>query len=244
LVLLHGFTGSPESWDGVRKRIVSIPTLAPVLPGHGPDHPVSPSFDENVDHLAAWIRESAGRAHVAGYSLGGRAALGILARHEACVESLTLISVHPGLATEEERAARRVWEGRWIRRLREEGLAAFVEAWERLPLFARRVRVDEETAAAQRTIRSSHDPEQLARSMEAMGLASMPDYRRVLERTATPVQVIVGGEDRKFAAMAVAIASANPDVRQTVIPRCGHNPLVEAPEELARAVEDWIVPRV
>jgi len=47
---------------------------------------------------------------------------------------------------------------------------------------------------ARRARRLAHDPEQLARSLEVMGLAEMPDYRSAIDDR---FRLIAGGEDAK-----------------------------------------------
>lgn len=136
LLLLHGFTGSPESWAPVIRLLpAGTRVVAPALAGHagalGDD---APDFEREVDRLAGFV--PAGPVHVAGYSLGARLALGLLVRHGSLFGGATLVGVHPGLPTEAERAARRREDAELERLLIEQGVEAFVDEWERRPLFA------------------------------------------------------------------------------------------------------------
>src|SRR5882724_11833530 len=89
LLLLHGFTGGPFTWDGVVASLRNERrVLRPFLLGHGaetarvdrPDGAES-SFESEVDRIADLVRGAQLRnVHVCGYSLGGRIALGLLAR--------------------------------------------------------------------------------------------------------------------------------------------------------------------
>ena len=110
LVLLHGFTGAPASWDGVRRSLDdAIPVLAPALLGHDgtAGSPAIRSFDDEVDRLAGAVRGAGLEgAHLAGYSLGGRVALGLLVRHPGRFAAATLIGAHPGLQDPADRAER------------------------------------------------------------------------------------------------------------------------------------------
>ncbi|MEO0326907.1 MAG: alpha/beta fold hydrolase, partial [Myxococcota bacterium] len=55
LLLLHGFTGGPESWDRVRQALPrDLRVAAPALLGHGPGggDVSAEDFDAEVDRLA------------------------------------------------------------------------------------------------------------------------------------------------------------------------------------------------
>src|SRR5688572_17908736 len=103
-VLLHGFTGAPSSWRAIAAGLV--PCLIPALPGHAGASTV-PTWDEAVDVLARIVsRARFDGAHLVGYSLGGRLALGLAARRPELFSAVTLIGAQPGLADPAERAER------------------------------------------------------------------------------------------------------------------------------------------
>ena len=113
LVLLHGFTGTGDSLSELARGLEpEFETLAPDLPGHGraagAEIPLAYGFDQCLDDLVATI-EAAGhrRAHWLGYSMGARLALACAVRHPERVASLVLLAGRAGLATTEEREARR-----------------------------------------------------------------------------------------------------------------------------------------
>ncbi len=239
LVLLHGFTGSPLSWAAIAQTLPSErPVAALSLPGHDPAVPVAHGFDANLDQVAEMLtRAGLTGCQLIGYSLGARTALGLAVRHPALVATLTLIGVHPGLADENERRARVAHDAVWIDKLQRAGLEAFIDAWERQPIFAKQAHLPAPIRTRQRAIRAGHDPGALAGSLAEMGLGAMPNYWPQLSELAMPVSWITGAEDAKFTALAEAgvaamrAAGLNPSARQ--VPGCGHNPLIEAPTALA-----------
>jgi 2-succinyl-6-hydroxy-2,4-cyclohexadiene-1-carboxylate synthase len=162
---------------------------------------------------------------VIGYSLGARVALGLVAGGH--VARGVLVSVNPGIA-DPERAPRRAGDAVWAERLRRHGLADFLDAWQAQPLFATQARAPADRRAARRTRRLALDPEQLAQSLEAMGLAEMPDYRALVDDR---VALIAGADDAKY----VAIARALP-ARLEVLAASGHDPTLEQPAALAAAI--------
>jgi 2-succinyl-6-hydroxy-2,4-cyclohexadiene-1-carboxylate synthase len=237
LVLLHGFTGSPHSWDEVSERLAGAASLAaPWLPGHdgNPGWFRGDRFDEVTDAIARALRAlRPGRWHVAGYSLGGRVALSLAVRHPGLIGSVAAIGASAGLRSERERHERREADARWARMLREEGLASFLAAWAKLPLFASQRALPQESAAAQRAIRASHDPRGLARSLEVLGLAEMPDLWPALPEVRVPVLLVSGALDAKFTALSAEMAAALPAARRTTVAGAGHNVVFEAPDEVA-----------
>lgn len=248
LVLLHGFTGAPASWQplvdelGAQRALGSLdaprPVVAMALPGHHPASPVLPGFEANLDAMARAL-EAAGLVgcDLAGYSLGGRAALGLALRHPHLAASLTLIGAHPGLDDAEERRQRVEQDRAWIALLRERGLAAFLAAWEQQPLFATQQRLAAAALAEQQRVRAGHDPEALARSLAHMGLGAMPAYGPRLAALDLPVTWIAGALDEKFAALARAgvdrLVRAGRDARLALVPGSGHNVPLEQPAALA-----------
>jgi len=214
---LHGFAGDPASWDDV-----PIDGERVALPGHLGGGPVERDWTGNIAAIAARIERCDA---VVGYSLGARVALGLVIGGHA--PRAVLISGNPGIA-DAERAARRAGDAAWARLARERGTAAFVDAWQAQPLFATQARAPAERLAARRARRLALDPEQLARSLETMGLAEMPDYRaHVDDRFA----LIVGADDAKYVAIARALAAP-----VELVADSGHDPLLEQPVALAGAI--------
>ena len=216
--LLHGFAGDPGVWDDVR-----VPDARAIaLPGHGGGD-VEPGWDANLDAVA---RALAGCDVVVGYSLGARVALGLVATGR-CARAV-LISVNPGIS-DLERPARRTSDAELARMLREYDLATFFRRWQAQPLFATQARVPAERLAARRARRLRHDPEQLARSLEEMGLAAMPDYRPVFPRDR--VALIAGADDAKYVELARGLG-----MPFEAIAASGHDPTLEQPAALAAAI--------
>lgn len=246
LVLLHGFTGGPGSWDAVRRLLgpdeaLFRRVLAPPLLGHDgtPGSDTVRTFDDEVDRLAGSIRASGvDRPHLVGYSMGGRVALGLLVRHPDRFRGATLIGASPGLADAAEREARRQRDEAWARLLETEGLDTFVAAWEALPLFGSQERAPAGALTHQRRVRRAHDPRGLARSLRVIGLAAMPDLRPALERVDLPVRVVAGADDDKFSALGREMVERLPYGELRLIPDTGHNVVLERPAEIDRLLKE------
>lgn len=224
--LIHGFAGTPAAWGDVITAWQlpdQIRTIA--LPGHG-GSPVLPTWDEN---LAAIAEETRGCDLVVGYSLGARVALGLVAAGHAAHG--VLIGVNPGVS-DGEREQRREFDARWADLLRTQGVAAFHNKWTAQPLFATQTRAPVDRLAKRHAARLALDPEQLARSLESMGLAAMPDYFPAIAAHRDRIALLAGADDAKY----VALSSSLPCRSFETIPDSGHDPTLEQPELLAAAI--------
>jgi 2-succinyl-6-hydroxy-2,4-cyclohexadiene-1-carboxylate synthase len=223
--LLHGFAGDPAVWDdAIAAWLLPEPPFALALPGHG--EPLAATWDDNLARLATRVARC---DVVVGYSLGARLALGLLATARA--PRVVLIGVNPGISGD-ERVQRRAVDAEWAKLVRTQGIAAFLEAWERQPLFATQLRVPASRLDARRRRREQLDAEDLARSLEIMGLSAMPDYRDAMTANRARIALLAGGDDTKYATLGRTLPAAWFET----IPDCGHDPTLESPALLAAAI--------
>lgn len=156
LLLLHGFMQSCSSWHAVADMLkAKYCVYALDFIGHGQSEKSSNSarytyedMAQSVDYfirnicIPAWCdaNESAQTllqplVHVIGYSMGGRIALQLLKTSSDVLASLILESCNVGCATEKDRQEAAQRNQSWIDRLQTDGMEAFVNYWETLPLF-------------------------------------------------------------------------------------------------------------
>lgn len=247
MALVHGFLGSPASWDAVRAHLVaraSVETLS--LLGHGPPDrgagttPVS-SFEHELTRL---LEDHAARpwpSTLVGYSLGARVALGLAARVAVPFERLVLVSGRDGLRDEDEARARRAHDDALADALRRDGLAAFVDQWQSQPLFETQRDLPEEMRSAHRARRLAHDPQGVARALSVLSLGRMPRFGEAAVARTGRVELVVGVRDTKFRTIAeefVREHAALEPVRLHVVPDAGHDLLLERPDALAAILEE------
>lgn len=239
LVFLHGFTGTPDSLRWVRQALPQTSeVLAPVLLGHhgGPSEPYT--FEEEVARLAALIDAEGFRgAHLLGYSLGSRVALGLLVRDPKQFTTATLVGVHPGLDSDAAREQRISADQGWRDLLERQGLTAFIRAWTTLPLWDTQRELDAERLQSQQRDRLSHSALGLSCALSSLGLGQMPYYASSLYTLKLPVHLVVGELDQKFRDVAGRMLPALPNASLHCAPGAGHNVLLEHPEFLAQVLE-------
>jgi 2-succinyl-6-hydroxy-2,4-cyclohexadiene-1-carboxylate synthase len=230
LVLLHGFAHTPASW---REVVAALPpgldVRALATPGHDATRPIGDDWDAT---LAAF--EVPRDAVVVGYSFGARVALGLLARD--AIAAAILIGVNPGLADPRARAERRAADEVWADRLRVGGLAGFLAAWERQPLFASQARAPAEVRARRLAERAALDPEALAATLERLGLGAMPPLAGALAARADRAHLVVGADDDRFVAIARELRAQTPALGLDELVSSGHDPTLETPVALANVI--------
>ena len=131
------------------------------------------------------------------------------------------------------REERRALEERWIRLLREEGTAAFVQMFERLPLFASQRNLPPAVLDGQRALRLGQDALGLALALDQLGLSRMPCFARELPALRIPLTLVVGGGDERFLRMATQMKKEVEGARLEVVAQAGHNVVLEQPAEIA-----------
>ncbi|MEM7410178.1 MAG: 2-succinyl-6-hydroxy-2,4-cyclohexadiene-1-carboxylate synthase [Myxococcota bacterium] len=246
VLALHGFTGTGGGFAPLAARWSQrYRVVAPDLVGHGaseaPSVAAPYAMEACVEQLSALIDAKAlGRVHLFGYSMGGRTALALAARAPEKVASLALLGASPGLAGEDERAARRASDEALAARIEADGVAAFVESWESLPLFASQTtRLDGDTRAALRRDRLSQRASGLAGSLRGMGTGAQPALHAALGTLSVPCWIAAGAEDTKFVAIADQMAGQIPDAQRVDVPAAGHAAHWENANFLAASLSEF-----
>lgn len=165
-----------------------------------------------------------------GYSMGGRLALHQALRAGDRVRRLVLESASPGLATEEERAARRGADEALALRIVDEGVEAFVDAWEALPLFETQRRLPDDVRWRHREGRLANDPHSLGAALQGLGTGSLPSAWDRLREVKAEVLVLAGEYDDKFADIGRRMTEHLPRAQLAVIEGAGHTIHLERPD--------------
>lgn len=246
VLALHGFTGSAETWEPLREALGGRYDLAAVdLPGHGrssaPADAARYALPRLADDLARLLDVmEIGRAAVLGYSLGGRAALHLAHRHADRVAALILESASPGIADPSERAARARDDDALAGFVEREGVEAFVDRWERLPLWASQAPLPAEVREGLRAQRLRNRVSGLAGSLRGAGAGAEPSLEEALGALHTPTLLLAGALDAKYVAIGERMAKAIPGARLQVVPGAGHAIHLERPAAFAELVGGFL----
>lgn len=246
LLLLHGFTGGGANWTEFRSLISQrFTTITLDLPGHGatesPSDPERYGMErcvEDIDAILDQLRFDT--AHLMGYSMGGRLALYAALTMPGRFRSLILESASPGLKMIEERNARKTSDEALADQIEREGLEAFVNRWEALPLFDSQHRLNEAAREKLREGRLKNNPVGLANSLRGMGTGVQPSLWERLLDLKLPTLLIVGQLDAKFTEIAQQMFAVLPNAQLKIIPESGHTVHLEQPQALADTVLQFV----
>ena len=248
LVLLHGFTGSATGWGSHLDAFAAagMRIIALDLPGHGQsDAPADPQR-YTMEHCQADILAAlhafgvdAGEAILLGYSIGGRIAL--YTAFSRFFRALILESASPGIADPEEQEKRRISDEALAASIERDGVAAFVEYWEKLPLFASQRFLPATCREALHAQRLHNCATGLANSLRGIGAGVQPALHARLPTLRLPVLLIAGELDNKFCAIARQMAQLLPQSQLHIVPGAGHAVHLERPREFDDLVTDFSI---
>jgi 2-succinyl-6-hydroxy-2,4-cyclohexadiene-1-carboxylate synthase len=232
LVLLHGFTHTGRSWDGVARALHErYRPLSPDLRGHGSAGGATPVTLEAV--ISDLDRLVAGRFALAGYSMGGRIALQYALARPARVRRLVLIGATAGIADPTERAARIAADQQLAHDIERTPIEEFAARWAQTPVLADQ---PPEVATRVHADRLRNTPQGLAQALRGLGAGVLPPLWHRLGELQIPVLLVVGERDEKFLKVAQAMADEIASALLEVIPGAGHAVHLERPEAVAAAI--------
>ena len=245
LLLLHGFTGSAATWAPFLDAWPGFTTIAVDLLGHGgSDSPLDPEryrMERCLEDLLALLdRLGIPLTAVLGYSMGGRVALRLALEAPERLWALILESASPGIEDPIERQQRLRSDAALAERVEREGIEAFVDYWETLPLFASQARLPLTVRQQLRRQRLANKPVGLAYSLRGMGAGVQEPVLNHLNGLRMPVLLLAGALDERYCALARRMAAALPCARLEVVPNAGHAVHLEQPAAFATAVREFL----
>jgi pimeloyl-ACP methyl ester carboxylesterase len=245
MVLLHGVTDTPRTWDLVRDRLAAEHELfEPTLLGHadGPEYQGDPRPEAIADQLERDL-DAAGieRAHLVGNSLGGAMALMLAARGRAT----SVVGLAPAGGWELDDAARhRVRSFFTMGQNLVKEAAPHADAIASTPDGRRR-------ALAFISERHDHVPADLV-AHQIRSAAQCPIVLPLIELVAkenypelgaidVPVRIVWGTEDKvlPYPEAAERFREAIPDADWLIWEGVGHCPQLDVPDRVADAVLEF-----
>jgi len=225
IVLIHPFPVDATFWDPVAGvlRAAGHDVLTPNLPGFG-GRELEPDWTMRgeADSLAAQIPVG---SVVVGLSMGGYAALALLAAHPDRVGSLVLADTRAAGEAPEGMAGRRDTAAS----LRANGSAAFLDA------FVPKALGPDPAPAVVAQVRKIAEAQPADAMADAtMAIATRDDTDGLLPDIAVPVLVIVGEHDAIIPpSVHTEMAARIPNATLAIIGGAGHLPALEEPQEFS-----------
>jgi 2-succinyl-6-hydroxy-2,4-cyclohexadiene-1-carboxylate synthase len=243
VVLLHGFTQGPRSWDALVAVLDPTAQIVRVtLPGHGPPNSASAGvrlpFEQAAAAVAGAVATTAGPepATWIGYSLGGRLALRVALDRPELVDAMVLLGATAGIEDPDDRAARRQIDERLAAGLERKGVEAFIDGWLAQQLFSGLAR-----SAAGVEERRAGTVDGLASALRLLGTGAQEPVWDRLDELEIPVLLMAGEHDSKFSALAFRLAAAiGHNAGVSFVPGAGHAAHLERPRSVATIVNRFL----
>ncbi len=235
VVLVHGYPLDGAMWSGVARALSPrFRVLKPDLPGRGETAAASgATIEDYADFLEAVLAGLPEPAGLAGFSMGGYAALALARRRPAKLAALALVDTRAAADDEAGRATR---DGA-ISTLRSAGVAAIADAMVGKLLTPASL-ANADLVERVRRIMLRQKPETVEADLAA--LRDRPDARPGLASIAIPTLAVVGAQDAITPpADAQAMVDAIPGARLATIPAAGHLAPMERPGAVAAALGDF-----
>lgn len=221
MVAFHGFMGCGADFDPMASRL-SIEFQSPDLIGHGTHCSMNPVDYNTTAQVDYWIERIPKGSILIGYSMGGRLALQLATRYPTYFSGLIVIGGTPGLKEREERNRRVQWDAQQALRLRQDGMAIFVDYWQQLPIISTQENIPTEIRKPMMERRLQQDPAMLALSMQHFGTGTMPNCWGELEHLTMPTLLMVGEHDPKYQRIANEMMRYLPSAQLSIVPNAGH----------------------
>ena len=237
LVLIHGIGASRHSWDGIVERLKQkYRCIFYDLRGHGRSPKPAPpySLDDLVEDLEA-LRAELGlaRAHFMGHSLGGMIGPAYARRYPERVLSLGLLSTAAGRTAEDSAKVKGV-----VASMRQRGIAPVLETLKErwfTPEFAA-ARPEVIARRMQQVI--DCDPQVFLSVFDVYAETEMAPW---LSEVEAPSLVLTGEFDGGCPPrLNEFIAREMPKAELVVLPRLRHAILLEAPEQVAPRLVEFL----
>ncbi|MGA1568951.1 MAG: alpha/beta fold hydrolase [Ilumatobacteraceae bacterium] len=240
LVGLHGFTQTGRHWheimaaahDRLVARGISAVWRCPDLPGHGAAAEQSCTLDDAVATLRDLVTPGIPTVW-AGYSMGGRHLLHLVAQQPEFVDAMVLISTTAGIDDADARAERRRLDEQRAQEVEALGVEEFLSRWTSMDMFSTMPATPDDMAERQRNTVTG-----LAASVRGAGTGTQQPLWSNLAGIDIATIVLTGDLDPKFTTIGERLTSTLPHAEHRRVADCGHALLAEAPHDVVDALVD------
>ncbi|HEX2868319.1 MAG TPA: 2-succinyl-6-hydroxy-2,4-cyclohexadiene-1-carboxylate synthase [Ignavibacteriales bacterium] len=246
VLFLHGFSGSSGDWKFLFDKLPKgFTPYAMDIVGHGKSSSpgeVSLYSSEAVTSQILGILDylNFDQVFLAGYSMGGRAALSFAVNNPQRLKGLILESSTAGITDESERRERRSSDLRLADFIENNPIEAFVDYWMDVPLFATLKKLPEDVYRAVRESKMHNSKTGLANSLRGFSTGLMPGLWDRLQEINCRTLLITGELDKKFTRINIEMSRKIKPSDHEVIASAGHNIHLEKPEIFLNLLDGFL----
>lgn len=245
IIFLHGFTGSAADWFFIHDKLPDgFYAIAIDLIGHG-----NSGSPEELNHYSTAaithqlntiiLKLGLEKIVIAGYSMGGRAALSYCCRFPQTIKAAILESTTAGIQDFNQKKERVEFDLLLSEKVKLEGVEKFLEYWFSIPLFESLKDIDNfESIKNQRT---QNDVIGLSNILAGFSSGLMPNYWNKLNSIQFPALLISGELDEKFTLINSKMAELIPNAEHEIVKECGHNVHLENPALFTKLVNQFLI---
>ena len=238
ILLLHGYLETMYIWEEMYKdlsrdyRVIRID-----LPGHGLTCTAPVNTMDLMATVAKGVLDVCGvkAATVVGHSMGGFVALKCCELFPDRFEKLVLLNSYPYSETDESRAIR----AREQAVINSEHLATLAELSIPKMFHPDNLRAMDEKIRETVELCETHDPAGIIASVK--GIIQKEDSSAWLASCTIPVLSVCGDSDALVTEeIRSKMAADCPNVKQVILPKCGHNVFLECPEKTLELIREFV----
>ena len=244
IIFLHGFTGRASNWKFIFNELPQkFFPIAIDLIGHGEtDSPIIQNLYtcraivNQIDSIVTQLNIN--RFIVAGYSMGGRAALSYCLKHTEKIFASIFESTTAGIEDFSEIKDRVEFDLLLSDKIKNDGINSFLEFWFDTPLFANLKSLPNYKEF--RTERLQNNITGLSNLLLGFSTGLMPSYWDRLISLKFPVLLLTGNFDNKYTQLNQRMQSKFPNALHKIVNECCHSVHLEKPELFTKLVRDFL----
>ncbi|MGL5133717.1 MAG: 2-succinyl-6-hydroxy-2,4-cyclohexadiene-1-carboxylate synthase [Planktothrix sp.] len=235
ILFLHGFLGNSQDFNTrISPLFPQFCCLTLDLPGHGKTQVLGEDSCYKMPETATALIEvlnhlNISQCYLMGYSMGGRLGLYLTLNFPQYFKKVILESTSPGLKTESKRVQRLISDIQKSEQLQTLEFPIFLEQWYHQPLFHTLKNHPEFEKIFNHRLKNN--PLKLSKSLRYLGTGNQPSLWEKLPTNQIPLLLLVGELDHKFKQINQEINQLCSVSQLQIIPNCGHNILIENPQE-------------
>lgn len=246
LFFLHGFSGSSSDWNEIIPRINNdFKIFAVDLVGHGqsdsPDDVSLYTTKSMVEQLYQVIKKiTEEKIILAGYSMGGRAALSFKANHPEIIKGLILESSSVGIEDQKQRIERTANDEKLAQFIEIHSIEEFVDYWMNIDLFNSQKNLPKIKLNEIRESKLKNNRTGLANSLRGFGQGIMPHLYNEIKNISAETLLISGELDSKYSKINSELLKLFPHAKHVIIKNAGHNTHLEQPSSFVNVINDFL----
>ena len=246
ILFLHGFTGSSSDWDEIIPSLDNnFQCITLDLIGHGKsDSPNNISYYDAASintQLKFIISQITDKPVIlAGYSMGGRAALNFAIENSGMISALILESATAGIKEESLRLDRIRQDEKLVKFINDNPIEKFIDYWMNIDLFSTQKKLPKEVLIKVREKKLQNNKIGLMNILNGFGTGKMIPLYEKLPSFYPKTLLITGELDNKYCEINSEMNKLFPAASHHILKDCGHNTHFEQSKKFIEEINTFL----